>query len=78
MEQKSAKPPTLKSLPSTDEAVELNIKQTHFVSVKWKSCTRGILPELDPCDYEWEKDGDSLRPTMLPLGTRKGFANNTL
>ena len=57
----------MKNLPLTDEAVELNIKQAHFVTVMWKSCTRGILPELDPSDNEWEKDGDSLRSMMLPF-----------
>ena len=59
---------TLKSLPPTDEPLELNIRRAHFVAVMWKSCITGILPELDPCDYGWEKDGDSLRPTMLPIG----------
>ena len=66
--KKSAKPPTLKSLPPTDEALELNIKRAHFVAVTWKSCITGILPELDLCNYGWEKDGDSLRPTMLSIG----------
>ena len=51
-----------------DEALELNIKRAHFVTVMWKSCITGILPELDPCNYGWEKDADSLRPTMLSIG----------
>jgi len=68
MEQKNAKPLTLRSLPPMDEALELNIKRAHFVAVMWKNCIGGILPELDPCNYGWEKDGDSLRPTMLPIG----------
>ena len=66
--KKSAKPPALKSLPPTDEALEVNIKRAHYVAIQWKSCISGNLPDLDPCDFGWEKDGESLRPIMLPDG----------
>ena len=66
--KKSANPPTLKSLPPTDEALELNIKRAHFQAIMWKNCVTGILPALDPLDFGWERDGDSLRPSMLPVG----------
>ena len=35
----------------------------------WKNCITGTPPELDPVEYGWEKDGESLRPIMLPDGT---------
>ena len=68
--KKSAKPPLLKYLTPTDEALELNIKRAHFVAIMWKNCISGCPPNLDPCDYGWEKreDGESLTPTMLPDG----------
>ena len=66
--KKTAKPPTLKSLPPTDEALELNIKRAHFMACLWKASVTGIPPMLDPCDFGWVKDGESLRPTMIPTG----------
>lgn len=67
--KKSAKPPALRSLPPTDEALEMNIKRAHYVAIMWKNCITGTPPELDPCNYGWERDGESLRPIMLPDGT---------
>ena len=64
--KKTAKAPTLKSLPPTDEALELNIKRAHFATAMWKNCITGVPPDMDPCDFGWEKDGESLRPSMLP------------
>ena len=60
----------LRNLPPTDEALELNIKRAHFVAIMWKNCVTGFPPDLDPCQYCWEKreDGKSLTPTMLPKG----------
>ena len=40
----SAKPPTLKSLPPTDEALELNIKRAHFAAAMWINCVSGHPP----------------------------------
>ena len=67
--KKTAKPPALQSLPPTDEALEINIKRVHYVAIMWKNCITGTPPELDPLEYGWEKDGESLRPIMLPDGT---------
>ena len=67
--EKTAKPPALQSLPSTDKSLEINIKRVHYVAIMWKNCITGTPPELDPVEYGWEKDGESLRPIMLPDGT---------
>ena len=66
----TAKPPSLKSLPPTDSALELNIKRAHYVSVLMTNCVTGNLPNMDPCQFGWEldKDGKSLKPKMLPDG----------
>ena len=66
----SAKPPLLKTLPPTDEALELNIKRAHFAASMMKCCVTGKLPNMNPCEYGWELDTDevSLKPTMLPDG----------
>ena len=39
------------------------------MAILWKRCSTGTPPELDPLEYGWEKDGESLRPIMLPDGT---------
>ena len=64
--KKTAKPPALQSLPPTDEALEINIKRAHYVTILWKTCITGTPHELEPLEYGWEKDGESLRPIMLP------------
>lgn len=46
----SAKPPTLRSLPPTDEALQLNIKRAHFQAMMWNNCTSGKPPRMDPCN----------------------------
>ena len=33
--KKSAKPPSLKNIPPTDEGLALDIKRAHFVAIKW-------------------------------------------
>ena len=45
----SAKPTTLRSLPLTDEALELNIKHAHFQATMWNNCTSLQQPQKDPC-----------------------------
>ena len=37
----SAQPPTLKSFPPTDEALELNIKRAHYQAMMWKKSISG-------------------------------------
>lgn len=68
--KKSAKPPALKNLPPTNEALILNIKRAHYVAFMLQHCITGCPPVLDPCDYGWEKreNGESITPTMLPRG----------
>ena len=68
-EKKSSNSPVLKSLPPTNEALEMNIKQAHNVAIMWKNCVTGNTPELNPCEYDWDRnEGDkSLRLTTLPV-----------
>ena len=44
----SAKPPSLKSLPPTDEALTLNILRSHVVLLN--HCVDGQLPDIDPLE----------------------------
>ena len=44
----SAKPPDLKSLPPTNEALELNILRAHFQAMMWNNCVNGCPPNEDP------------------------------
>ena len=46
----SAQPPTLKSLPPTDEALELNIKRAHYQAMMWNKCIAGQPTCKEPCD----------------------------
>ena len=68
--RKSAKPPALKSLPPTDDALRENIKRAHFTAALWKNCLSGNLPPMNPCDYGWEKIENLLIPVMLPGGVK--------
>lgn len=45
----TSKPPSLRSLPPTDEALELNIKRARYQRLVWESCLNGNPPNLDPC-----------------------------
>ena len=64
----TAKPPALRTLPPTDEALELNIKRAHFAATLMKKCLSGILPSMNPLEYGWElgTENKSLKPIMLP------------
>ena len=45
----TAKPPALKFLPPTDEALELNIYRGHHQAILWDKCVLGgKLPSIDP------------------------------
>ena len=68
--KKSSKAPTLKSLPQTDQSLEENIKRAHYNAALWYNCITGIPPQMNPCDYGWEKNevGINLSPIMLPEG----------
>ena len=52
---RNSKPPSLKILPPTKEALELNIKRAHYTAILWNDSITGIMFNLDPCDYGWEK-----------------------
>ena len=68
--KKSARPPALKSLPPTDEALKENIKRAHLTAALWKNCAPGSLPPMSPCDYGWEKIENVLILVMLPSNTQ--------
>ena len=68
--KKWARPPALKSLPPTDEALKENIKRAHLTVALWKNCEPGSLPPMSPCDYGWEKIENVLFPVMLPSNTQ--------
>ena len=53
--KKSSKAPTLKSLPPTDESLKENIKRAHYNAALWYNCITGIPPQMNPCDYGWDK-----------------------
>ena len=38
----------------------------------WENCVVGNTPQLNPCEYGWERnEGEKpLRPTMLPTGKK--------
>ena len=46
----TAKPPALKSLPPTNEALDVNIKRAHFQAIMWHNSVTGTPPPLDPCE----------------------------
>ena len=46
--KKSERPPALKSLPPTDEAMKENIKRAHFTAALWKNCASGSPPPMSP------------------------------
>ena len=50
----------------------MNIKLSHHVAIMWENCVIGNPPQLNPCEYGWEKnEGErSLGPTMLPTGIK--------
>ena len=64
----TGKTPALKSLPPNDEALELNIKRSHYAVVMLRHCVSGQPPQIDSCSFDWEleEDGVKLRPCMLP------------
>ena len=67
--KKSAKSPALRSLLTTDKALEMNLKLSHHVAF---ICEINNPPQLNSCEYGWERyEGEkSLRPTMLPTGIK--------
>ena len=64
--EKSAKPPAPRCLLPTDEALEMNIKLSHYVVFMWENCVIGNPSQLNSCEYGWKRnEGEkSLRPTI--------------
>ena len=50
----------------------MNVKLSQYVAIMWKNCVIGNPPQLNPCEYGWQRnEGEkSLRPTMLPTGIK--------
>ena len=54
--------PSLKALPPTDEALNLNILQARFEAILWHSALNSKPPTLDLCSHSWERDEDTRTP----------------
>ena len=70
--QLRAKPPTLRCLPPTDEALDLNIVRGHLQGTHWQYSVTGEPPKLDKCKFGFEEDPNNptmLRPVMIPKET---------
>ena len=50
----------------------MNVKLSHHVAIMWENCVIGNPPQLNPCEYCWErnKGEKSLRPTLLSTGIK--------
>ena len=67
----TSKTPSLKSLPPTDEALDLNILRAHLQAAYWHHSVSGELPMLDKFMFGFEEDPENpsmLRPVMMPTG----------
>ena len=72
--KKSATPPALRSLLPTDQALQMNIKLSHHVAIMWENCVIGNPPELNPCEYGWERnEGEKSLRSTIPTNTPRGF-----
>ena len=65
---KGSSPPALKSLPPTNEALEMNIMRAHYTAILWNESVSGCMPNIDPCQFGWETVNKSLMPIKLPNG----------
>ena len=61
----TAKPTTLKSLPPTDKALDLNVLWEHIQGPHWHYSVTGEPPKLDKCKFGCEEDPSN--PSMLDL-----------
>ena len=64
---KGSNPPALKSLPPTNEALEMNIRRAHYTAILWNESISGFMPNMDPCQLGWETVNKSLMPIKLPM-----------
>jgi len=53
-------PPRLKTLPPTTAAFHAHCLQAHYQTAVWMSAGQPSPPDLDPLQYGWEKNGQSL------------------
>ena len=58
--------PKLCSLPPTDAAFQENLKRAHLQTFLWKNALVLEPQTLDPLDFGWSKDGNTLCPTTVP------------
>ena len=67
-----AKSIELKSLPPTDECLELNILHARYQLMIWQSCLDGSPPNMDPSLCGWMKDAETkiLAPMLMPRGSK--------
>ena len=70
--RKVAGAPKLKSLPSTSEAFEQNVRRAHFQVSVWKAALEKYPPELATTNFGWEKDEASR--SLLPVTISEGVA----
>ena len=71
--KRSAKPPDLKSLPPTNEALELNILRAHFQAMMWNNCVSGCPPNEDPCLVSFKSFDPRMESQFSVLYTSKLF-----
>lgn len=67
----TAKPPALRSLPLTDEPLELNITRAYLQGAYCENLVTGEPLKLDPCKVGWEEDPYNpslLRPVIMSKG----------
>ena len=71
MKAKKGGKPSLKSIPPTDEALDLNIRRARYQSIQWHNSLHQDFVRPDACQYGWSKDfaTKSLHPIMLPPET---------
>jgi hypothetical protein len=68
---KTGQKPHLKSLPPTNEALELNIQRARFQSIIWHAALDLIPPQIEATNHGWKSEDHTktLSPVMLPDGT---------
>ena len=64
-DHKGSNPPVLKSLPSINKALEMNIRIAHYTAILWNESVSGCMPNMDPCQFGWETVNKCLMPIKL-------------
>ena len=63
----TSKGPELRSLPPTDECLELNIARARFQAMIWESSLDGSPPNMDPCEVIFRFFLKKEKPTNKPI-----------